>query len=376
MNDKMRDLADMTASEKRDLLASLLQDSSGPTVSNLSLEQQRLWFLHKLDPSVPWHVAAGLRITGEFDLAALQQAVSQVMQRHESLRSTFVEVNGQPLRGSAPVTGFPISVVELGGGVLGDVVRGEFGGGFDVGVGPLVRVLVVRCGVGVHVVVVTLHQLVADRVSLGLFVGEFVGVYGSLVSGAAGDSAGDGAVSGAGDGGGGVGFGDVVGWQREWLGGGEAVGEVEFWRGWLGGVGAFDFPSDGVRPGVKSFRGVGCGVWCGEGFVSGVGGLAARLGVDPWVVLLAGWGLVLARCSGVADFAVGVGLGGGWRLAGGVGGGGQWGGAARLRGRVPFERIVEAVGPGRDLSRSPLFQVFFGSEREREWGFGSVPGAG
>src|SRR6266508_2622192 len=178
MNDKMRDLADMTASEKRDLLASLLQDSSGPTVSNLSLEQQRLWFLHKLDPSVPWHVAAGLRITGEFDLAALQQAVSQVMQRHESLRSTFVEVNGQPLRGSAPVTGFPLSVVALGGGVLGA----------------------------------------------------------------------------------------VVGWEGEWLGGGEAVGEVEFWRGWLGGLGSFDFPSDGVRPGVKSFRGVGCGVWCGEGF--------------------------------------------------------------------------------------------------------------
>src|SRR6266540_2564735 len=332
MNDKMRDLADMTASEKRDLLASLLQDSSGPTVSNLSLEQQRLWFLHKLDPSVPWHVAAGLRITGEFDLAALQQAVSQVMQRHESLRSTFVEVNGQPLRGSAPVTGFPISVVELGGGVLGDVVRGEFGGGLDVGVGPLVRVLVVRCGVGVHVVVVTLHQLVADRVSLGLFVGELVGVYGSLVSGAAGDSAGDGAVSAAGNGaagnsvdsaagigvgnatagggvagGGGVGFGDVVGWQREWLGGGEAVGEVEFWRGWLGGLGSFDFPSDGVRPGVKSFRGVGCGVWCGEGFVSGVGG----------------WG--------------GGGVGG-W-CGGGVGGWGIWGGGCGWRGGVRVCRV-------------------------------------
>src|SRR6266545_1841409 len=287
MNDKMRDLADMTASEKRDLLASLLQDSSGPTVSNLSLEQQRLWFLHKLDPSVPWHVAAGLRITGEFDLAALQQAVSQVMQRHESLRSTFVEVNGQPLRGSAPVTGFPISVVELGGGVLGDVVRGEFGGGFDVGVGPLVRVLVVRCGVGVHVVVVTLHQLVADRVSLGLFVGELVGVYGSLVSGAAGDSAGDGAVSGAGNGAagnsvdsaagigvgnataGGVGFGDVVGWQREWLGGGEAVGEVEFWRGWLGGLGVGGGRVVGgggfVRGGCRWRVGVRvCRVWWGR----------------------------------------------------------------------------------------------------------------
>src|SRR6266508_4644317 len=259
MNDKMRDLADMTASEKRDLLASLLQDSSGPTVSNLSLEQQRLWFLHKLDPSVPWHVAAGLRITGEFDLAALQQAVSQVMQRHESLRSTFVEVNGQPLRGSAPVTGFPISVVELGGGVLGDVVRGEFGGGFDVGVGPLVRVLVVRCGVGVHVVVVTLHQLVADRVSLGLFVGELVGVYGSLVSGAAGDSAGDGAVSGAGDGGGGVGFGDVVGWQREWLGGGEG--------GWL----LSGLWRRGVRVGIC--RGRRCFRCCSVRSGSGSGGL-------------------------------------------------------------------------------------------------------
>src|SRR6266511_3530084 len=72
----------------------------------------------------------------------------------------------------------------------------------------------------------------------------------------------------------------VVGWGvgggggGGWWGGGGAVGEVEFWRGWLGGLGSFDFPSDGVRPGVKSFRGVGWGVWCGEGFVCGVWGLA------------------------------------------------------------------------------------------------------
>src|SRR6266508_1003083 len=284
------------------------------------------------------------RILGTFDVDAFRRSVDIA-----AVRTGFVRPNERGNR---------VAVVELGGGVLGDVVRAEFGGGFDVGVGPLVRVLVVRCGVGVHVVVVTLHQLVADRVSLGLFVGELVGVYGSLVSGAAGDSAGDGAVSGAGDGGGGVGFGDVVGWQR-----GGCVGGV-CWGGWCGGV-----------------------------FVWGVGGLAARLGVDPWVVLLAGWGLVLARCSGVADFAVGVPVAG-WRegVSGVVGplvnvvpvrlgyeSGlsferwvgvvGQWVGAARLRGRVPFERIVEAVGPGRDLSRSPLFQVFFGSERERGSGF-------
>jgi amino acid adenylation domain-containing protein/thioester reductase-like protein len=135
---------------------------------------------------------------------------------------------------------------------------------------------------------------------------------------------------------------------------------------------------------VKSFGGTGCALDCDD-VVGGLTDLADRLGVDPSVVVLAGWAAVLARSSGVRDFAVGLPVPG-WRegaehvvgplanvvpLRCGFDGTkcfgewvtlvGEWVAAARAHGRVPFERIVEAVDPGRDLSRSPLYQVSFES---------------
>jgi myxalamid-type nonribosomal peptide synthetase MxaA len=90
------DLESMTSEEKRALLAQLLDGSADATPSNLSLEQRRLWVLLQLDESKPWQVTSAVRLTGTIDPAVLQQALSAVVQRHDVLRSTFREVDGQP----------------------------------------------------------------------------------------------------------------------------------------------------------------------------------------------------------------------------------------------------------------------------------------
>ena len=385
MSTSTPDLTNMSADEKRDLLAQLLQRDSGPAVSNVAPAQRRLWFLRKLDDTVAWHHGTALRFRGELNVAALQQAFSRLLQRHEALRTVFVEANGQPLQTVQPAVPIAIPVIEAvsevdgaDGSGLAAITAREFAAPFDVATGPLIRVTIVRAGGQEHLVLVTVHQLVADRASLQLMVDQLVRDYAGLLAGA--DAADEPAESS------GPALAEVLKRQRDWLAGDEAAAEIAFWRDGLTGVASLTNLADRPRPAGKTFRAVGRVLDTDERFAAGVSDLGRRLGVSRSTVLLAALGALLRRFSG-PDFAVGV-PGPGWRAeAGDVVGPLEnivpvrfdcaadpsferwitlvdgWASAAAAHGRVPFETIVDEVAPPRVLSQSPLFQIAFDGER-------------
>ncbi|WP_395577500.1 condensation domain-containing protein, partial [Streptomyces sp. BK79] len=130
------------------------------------------------------------RVRGGLDVGVLGEALSVVVGRHEVLRTVFREVGGSPVQVvlPPPVGGVGVELVDVSDADVGErvglargVVGREVGRGFDLSVGPLVRLVVVRLGVGDHVVVLSMHHVVTDAWSQGVVWGELAGVYGELV---------------------------------------------------------------------------------------------------------------------------------------------------------------------------------------------------
>ncbi|GLZ31521.1 non-ribosomal peptide synthetase [Lentzea sp. NBRC 105346] len=359
---QQHELESMTPEEKRALLAQLLDGSAEATPSNLSLEQRRLWLLLQLDDSKPWQVSAAARLTGDVSPAAMQQALTAVVQRHEVLRATFREVDGHPLATTTPAVTLRLPVVETED--LAKVVADEVRTRFDLTKGPLVRASLLKRSDD-HVLLLTLHQMVADRRSAKLLVDEVLTKYTELVDGTAGD-----VIATP------VDFHSLVTAQREWVNGDDAAKDVDYWRDQLAAVTALELPTDRPRPPLKTIHGDSVTVEVPLSNVSSD-------------VLLSAYIAVLSRYSQQRDLAVGVPVPASWhedganlvgplenmvplrvevsdddsleRLAAQVG---AIHAEALTHARLSFDRIVEAAQPQRDLSRTPLFQVFFAYEEE------------
>ena len=377
MSDTQTDLTTLSADDKRSLLARLLQDDSDASatpISNLSMEQRRLWFLRKLDASVPWHVSTALRCPGDLHLAALQQAFAGLLMRHASLRSVFVETNGQPFRITTPAGSLPIPIVEAGRQDLAEVSVRRFREPFDVTSGPLIRATVVRCAPDDHVVLVTAHRLVADRPSLRLLAAELAAAYRRLAAGAPVEEPlpePD--------------FADLMRAEQEWLDGPEAADDLDYWRVALAGLEPLDALTHRTRPESKTFGAVTHGRPGEATLATAIAEFAAARGVDRPTVVLAALSALIGRL-GRRDFAIGVPVPG--RAAPGLVGplenvvpvrcdfSGErsfaewttmvdgWLREAVQHGRVPFERIVAEAAPRRDIRYSPLFQVQFRASDE------------
>ncbi|TCO56101.1 non-ribosomal peptide synthetase [Actinocrispum wychmicini] len=372
MSQQQHDLESMSAAEKRELLAQLLDRSPEDVPSTLSLEQRRLWMLLQLDETKPWQLFTALRVTGPLDLAAMQLALTELVQRHEVLRMVFVNVNGQPVGSVASAVTLRLPVVELADDLDAELARlavREAQSPFDIEKGPLVRATVVRRGPDDHVLAITMHQLVADRRSMRLFVAELLTTYAALVDG------GDAKLPPAR-----AHFSEFVTAQREWLGSAEAAEDTEYWRDRLTGLVPLELPTDRPRPLMKTINGDSVGVDLDADLVSAVLAYAERGGHDLSTVLMAGFAAVLGRYSLRTDLAIGIAgladtdtlvgplenmlpvrvdLSGDPSLDDLANGVGQSMTAALAHGRLPFERIVTAASPQRDLSHTPLFQTFF-----------------
>ncbi len=253
--------------------------------------------------------------------------------------------------------------------------------GFDLERGPVLRTVLVREAAESHVLHLSVHHIAADGWSFELLLAELGAFYGELsgvAEGAGAPSAGGAELA--------VQYGDYAAWQRDWLRGAVRERQLAYWRERLAGApdGGSELPLDRPRPAVQTFRSGQRGLVLEGALAAGLGQLARHHEASLFMVLLAAFDLLLARLSGQEDVVVGTPVAGreipeveplvGMFLntlvlrTDGSGDPSFSELVARTRetalgafGRqsVPFEMLLEDLAPGRDLSRTPLFQVFF-----------------
>jgi amino acid adenylation domain-containing protein len=348
----------------------------------LSFAQRRLWFLHQLDPHNPVHnIAAYVRLTGPLDAAALRRSLDRIVARHEALRTVFRGAAGEPLQEAAPPSALPFPAVDLSALPRAARAAEERRRAaelarlpFALERGPLQRAALIVHGPGEHGLVLAWHHIAADGWSLGVFLRELTALYQALRQGRRPPLP-DLAFQ----------YADFAHWQRQWLRGAALAARLAFWRQRLDGeLPVLELPADRPRPAVLSHRGAHHESTLGAPLAEALAALARRGGATPFMVLLSGFAALLHRSTGQVDLVLGTPISGRHRreledligvfinnlvLRIDAGGDPSF---RRLLQRVretalaayghqdlPFEILVDALQVGRDLSRTPLFQVLF-----------------
>ena len=328
-----------------------------------SFAQQRLWFLDRLVPDRQLYVVhIAMHFDGAVDLGALTWAVDALVARHESLRTTFVAIDGQPLArvgGGAPI------VVEV------NTDPEEFARRpFDLERGPLLRVCVIPAQ---SLLMMCIHHIVTDGWSMEILLEELSALY---AAGHAGKPVALAPLP--------IQYADFAVWQRQELSGARLQELLVFWRRELAGAPVLDLVTDRPRPAVPNFRGDSVPVELTPATTQGLQVLAHEQSATVFMGLLAAFSVLLSRYSGQDDVVVGTPVAGRTRseLEGLIGffvntlalrihlGDTQSFRdlLAKTRDRavlayahqeLPFEKLVEDLQPQRDLSRNPICQVFF-----------------
>ncbi|NOK21667.1 non-ribosomal peptide synthetase, partial [Corallococcus carmarthensis] len=348
----------------------------------LSFAQQRLWLLDQLQPgSAAYNVPAALRLKGQVDTESLRLAFEALVARHETLRTTLVQHQGQPAQRIHAPAAWTLPLLDVSS--LPDTQRDEEARRlanvearrpFDLEAGPLLRTSLVRLSDEEHLLLVTMHHIVSDGWSMGVLVREVTALYAAFNAGQVPALA---PLP--------VQYADFAVWQQNWLQGETLETQLAYWKEKLAGApAALDLPTDRPRPPVQSHRGATIPVRLNLPVSEALKALAQREGATPFMLLLAAWQLLLARYSTQDDISVGTPIAGrtqaetegligffintlvlrthvqpestfremlsqvrGTTLA------------AYEHQHVPFEKLVEALQPVRDLSRSALFQAMF-----------------
>ncbi|HVR99443.1 MAG TPA: amino acid adenylation domain-containing protein, partial [Thermoanaerobaculia bacterium] len=348
----------------------------------LSSAQQRLWFIDQLEPGSPlYNIPVALRIEGPLHHAVLRRCLSEIVRRHEVLRTVFAVTEGPPVQVIRPAEPVGLSVVDLAGlpvsrrqakafAMAGEEARRPF----DLTRGPLLRGVLLRIAEGDHVVALTMHHIVSDGWSLGILVREVTALYAAFAETRPSPLP---ELP--------VQYADFAVWQHSWLQGEILEGEIAFWRRQLAGLPPLlELPTDRPRPAAQSFRGASRPVRLPVGLTQQIEALSRRQGVTVFMVLLAGFEALLSRYSGQQDLAIGTPVAGRNRteLEGLIGffvntlvlRGDLTGEptfrellgrvretalAAHAHQDVPFEKLVQELSPERSLAQTPLFQVMF-----------------
>jgi amino acid adenylation domain-containing protein len=349
----------------------------------LSFAQERMWFLDRMGPGQStYNIPFALRVSGPLDLDALERAIAEVARRHQSLRTSFREIDGRPVQVVAPADGFRLRVEDLSGlpadereAVLDGRVHGEAVRPFDLARGPLFRALVFRLGEGDHVLSLNFHHAVSDGWSFGVFFREVTELYPAFREGRPSPLA-ELAVQ----------YADYAVWQRRHLSGDTLAADVEFWRGALAGAPPLlELPTDRPRPAVETFAGATLGIAYPAEVIDRLGAVARQNGASVFQALMAAFHALMARYSGHDDVVVGTPLAGRNRpetealigffvntlpVRGDLSGDPTFRELlARTREatlgvyahqEIPFEKLVEELKPERSLAYGPFFQVLFG----------------
>jgi amino acid adenylation domain-containing protein len=362
----------------------------------LSFAQQRLWFLDQLEPGSLSYNCAGLaRFKGKLDVEALEKGINQIVQRHEALRTTFPSVNGVPRQVISSMRSIQLPVFDLSStpraqreAEVARLVKEEAARPFDLSRGPLLRIAFLRLSEEEHALLVTMHHIISDGWSIGIFMRELATLYQAFTAGQTS------LLSELP-----IQYADFAKWQREWLQGQVLEEQLQYWRGQLAGASAvLELPTDRPRPAVQSYRGARHGMVLCHELTTGLKALAQSEAGTLFMSLLTTFKVLLWRWSGQPDVVVGTPIAGRTRaetetligffvntLALRTKLEGERSFRESLRQvrevclgayanqEVPFEKLVEELQPERSLGHTPLFQVFFNLLNARDNEF-ELPG--
>jgi amino acid adenylation domain-containing protein len=369
----------ITQQDPHDLMLVPVADDEPQVVS---FTQERMWLLEQLISGTPvYNIPAVIRLEGELNASALEQAFNEIRRRHEALRTNFPAVDGQPVPSVSAADACTAPIVDIGGltrdvqvAALRALTRAEALRPFDLVSDPLLRISLARLGPSEHVLFVTLHHIVSDGWSIGIVMRELAAIYESFASGRSSRLA-EPAIQ----------YRTYAHWQRRWLQGGALDEQLAYWKSAMSGARpSIDVPTDRARTSPPSYRGATEVCVLRPDLVKAIGTFGKERGVSPFMVMLTALNVLLFRMTQQADLVVGTVTSGRTRaevepligcfinflplrtkLFGDES-------AKALLQQVrttvleahahqecPFQHIVEAVRPDRGNTQNPLFNVAF-----------------
>jgi amino acid adenylation domain-containing protein/FkbM family methyltransferase len=346
----------------------------------LSFAQQRLWFIDQLEPmSAIYNIPAAVRLKGRLDLPVLEQTLSEIVRRHEALRTRFESRDGEPVQLIEAAERIKLDVTDLAQMASTDreiaalrLAVEEANQPFDLSRGPMLRASLLRLGETEHVVLFTMHHIASDGWSKGLLVKEVASLYSAYIQGLPSPLP---ELS--------IQYADFAHWQRNWLQGEVLEEQLSYWRAQLADAPALlELPTDRPRPAVQGFHGAHYSFVVATELSEQLQQLGRREGVTLFMTLLAAWQTLLAKYSNQEDIVVGTDIANRNRaetegligffvnqlvLRTNLSGNPRFNELLRRVREVtlgayahqdmPFEKLVEMLNPDRGVSRTPLFQV-------------------
>jgi amino acid adenylation domain-containing protein/non-ribosomal peptide synthase protein (TIGR01720 family) len=349
-----------------------------PDLIPLSFSQERLWFIDRMEGSVQYHVPAVLRLKGNLNITALNAALNEIVSRHEVLRTTILEKDGQAYQlikeagkwSLTKVEGTPYQDNEA---ALEEFIQQIIREPFDLSKDDMIRGHLITLSEHEFVLVVNLHHIASDGWSRSILVRELVHLYKSHDQGLA------------------INlnplnlqYADFAIWQRGLLQGEQLDDKLSYWKKKLDGVTVLDLPTDYVRPATQSTKGAIHTFYIEPELTEEIHALCKSHGTTLYMTLLAAYKVLLHRYSGQEDICVGSGIAGRnqQELEGLIG---FFVNTLAMRSQVrsdmpftellhavkvttleaydhqevPFEKVVDSVVRDRDISRNPVFQVTF-----------------
>jgi amino acid adenylation domain-containing protein/non-ribosomal peptide synthase protein (TIGR01720 family)/FkbM family methyltransferase len=367
-------------SERKEELVATLEENK--KYAAVSFAQQRLWFLDQLEPGlIAYNIPSAFRLRGYLDLAVLERCFNHIIQRHESLRTTFKIIDERPVQVIAPTMSLPLSKYDLCGMPEPDreaeawrLAAEEARCPFDLSSGPLLRMALVQLDEKEYLFLLTMHHIISDAWSSSVFIQDLIALYKAFSEGHPSPLA-DLSIQ----------YTDFAHWQRVWLQGDVLSDLWVYWRRQLEGAPAMlELLTDRPRPAAQTFRGALQRLELSKDLTDALKALSQRENVTLFMTLLAVFKILLQRYSGQTEIVVGSPIANRNRLE-----------VENLIGffvntlvlrtdltgnptfrellervremaleayahqDLPFEKLADELKPERDLSRNPLFQVLF-----------------
>ena len=349
----------------------------------LSFAQQRLWFLEQLEGGLSTYTMPGaIQLRGTLDRVSLEKSIKTIIQRHESLRTTFPSVNGTPIQKINPTLNKPLIAIDLDQGLdektkqdnLYKIIEESMQKPFDLTEDILLRITLIRLDEQHHVLVFVMHHIASDGWSLSLFIQELSQFYNAFIQGKPASLP---PLP--------IQYIDFSQWQHQWLKSASMNTQREYWKKQLSNAATLlELPTDRPRPPIQTFQGKDIYFQIDRSLSNKLSELSQRSGSTLFMTLLSVFATLLCRYSEQEDLIIGTPVANRnqaqtenligffintlalridlsddptfYELL------------IRVRNMsleafshqdIPFEQLVEEIQPTRNLSHSPLFQVMF-----------------